>query len=211
MKLILITGSKSVDDEAEIITRMFEEGLPTLHLRKHRWRTHETDLFIKKIPKHFHNRMVLHYHHILAAKYTLKGIHLSKEHLERKWKYRWLQFRLKLKFHSLSKSSSVYSLKRAYEIQSDNFNYVFIGNLFNNITGEFMNEYSRENISALIKSRSDLRWVARGGCTPSVIQKCKELGFYGIAFQSWVWNHQNPIERLKIIMKEFQNAGIEIK
>lgn len=211
MKLIVISSSKNIDDEHVLITRMFEEGLQTFHLRKRRWSTLETDRFLKKIPKHFHNRIVLHHHHILSTKYNLKGIHLSKEHLERKWKYFWLKLRLKIKFHELTKSHSVHSLKSAYAIENGRFDYVFLGNLFNNITAEFINEFNCTNVQSLLTSRKDISWIARGGCTPKIIPVCKDMGFSGIAFYSWVWNNENPVNRLKIILNEFVKNDIKIE
>lgn len=211
MKLIVISSSEDREDEHLIVTKMFEEGLQTFHLRKRRWNTIQTDRFLKKIPQHFHERIVLHHHHVLSTKYNLKGIHFSKVQLDQKWKYFWLKVRLKFKFQNLTKSFSVHSLKSAYAVQKDKFNYIFLGYLFNNITGDFINEYNQTNVQLLLQSRNDILWIARGGCTPKIISLCHKMGFSGIAFYSWIWRNEKPLERLKIIMNEYNKNNIKIE
>ena len=77
MKLIVITSSRTIPDETTFVTKMFESGLMTLHLRKPRFSTNQLKEFLNEIPKHFHNRIVIHSHHKLALKYDLKGIHMT--------------------------------------------------------------------------------------------------------------------------------------
>src|SRR6478735_786042 len=98
MRLIVITPSKDVPDEQTLVTKMFESGLKTLHLRKPKHSTAQMMDYIKEIPKHFHNRIVIHSHHKLALKFNLKGIHLSRTHLSKQWRYWFVRARLRLKF-----------------------------------------------------------------------------------------------------------------
>src|SRR5688572_28890635 len=132
MKLIVITPSKDVPDETTLVTKMFESGLQTLHLRKPRYSTNRMNEYIREIPVHFHNRIVIHSHHNLALKYTLRGIHLSRTHLNTNWKYWFIRTRLKLKFSKTSKSRSYTRLQQVYNKEEQHFDYFLIGTVFNN-------------------------------------------------------------------------------
>ena len=93
MKLIVISSSQSIENETQIVTKLFEAGLDTFHLRKHRLSTKKMKEFIGAIPKHFHKRIVIHSHHNLARNFNLKGVHLTKSHKKRKYKT-WLMLKL---------------------------------------------------------------------------------------------------------------------
>ena len=84
MKVVLITPSGKSDNEIAAVIQMFEAGLDTLHVRKNRFSTKELDDYINQIPKHFHNRLIIHSHHRLALKYDLKGFHFTSTHLKKK-------------------------------------------------------------------------------------------------------------------------------
>ena len=89
MKLIVITPSRKHENEITTVINMFEAGLQNLHLRKNRFTTAELDEYIKEIPSHFHDRIIIHSHHKLALKYNLKGFHFTSSHLEKKIKLWW--------------------------------------------------------------------------------------------------------------------------
>src|SRR3954463_10532790 len=112
MKLVVITPSKDVADEHTLVTKMFESGLNTLHLRKPKYSTNQMAEYICEIPSHFHNRIVIHSHHNLALKFKLKGIHLSSTHLSKSWQYFFVRLRLRMKFSRISKSRSYSRLQQ---------------------------------------------------------------------------------------------------
>jgi thiamine-phosphate pyrophosphorylase len=58
MKLIVITPTNDVPDETSLVTKMFESGLMTLHIRKPKKSTRQMKEYIKEIPAIFHNRIV---------------------------------------------------------------------------------------------------------------------------------------------------------
>ena len=124
MKLLVITPSKDVADEPTLVTKMFESGLRTLHLRKPKHSTNQMREYIKEIPAHFHNRIVVHSHHKLALKFNLKGIHYSRSHLSSTWKY--LLLRIRLKFSQVTKSRSYSRLQQAYNKEEVDFDYFLI-------------------------------------------------------------------------------------
>lgn len=209
MKLIVITPSKDVPDEQSLITRMFESGLGCLHLRKPKYTTHQMTEYLKEIPPHFHNRIVIHSHHKLALKFKLGGIHLSHTHLTKKWHYFFTRMRLKFKFGKTSKSRSYSRLQQIYSKEEQNFDYYLIGTMYNSMTGEFYSGFYEAGITSAIRS-SGKRLIARGGTSPSVVAKTAGYGFAGIAFNSYIWNSDSPFDSFKLIVDEFKANNIPL-
>lgn len=210
MKLIVITPSKDVDDETTLVTKMFESGLNTLHLRKPKHSTNQMAAYIREIPEHFHNRIVIHSHHDLAYKFDLKGIHLSKIHLSKKWKYWFVRLRLKMRFGTTSKSRSYSRLQQVYNSEEHSYNYYFLGTMFNNMTGELYSGFYEDGVIAANKN-SKKKLIARGGTKPENIQLAINLGFYGIAFNSYLWNAELPYENFLKILAEFKKINLEFE
>lgn len=210
MKLIVITPSKDVADEQTLITRMFESGLGCLHLRKPKYSTKQMTDYIREIPAHFHNRIVIHSHHKLALKFKLKGIHLSHTHLTKKWHYFFTRLRLKMKFGKTSKSRSYSRLQQIYTKEDQNFDYYLIGTMYNSMTGEFYSGFYEAGITAAIRNTTKAL-VARGGTSPSVIAKTAQYGFNGIAFNSFIWGNDTPFDNFKLILAEFKAHGIPLE
>lgn len=210
MKLVVITPSKDVPEEQSIITKMFESGLTTLHLRKPKYSTNQMKDYIKEIPSHFHHRIVIHSHHDLALKFTLKGIHLGRIHLSKKWKYWFVRLRLKLRFGETQKSRSYSRLQQVYLKEEQNFHYYLLGTIFNNMNGELYSGFYEEGVIAANKN-SNKRLIARGGTTLGSIRKAKHYGFYGIAFSSYLWSAEAPYERFMKILEEFRTLNIDVE
>lgn len=209
MRLIVITPSKDVPDEASLVTKMFESGLNTLHLRKPKFSTNQMAEYIKEIPVHFHNRIVIHSHHNLAIKFNLKGIHLSRNHFSKNWRYWLIRTRLRLKFKHTSKSRSYTKLQQVYNVEQHVFDYILLGTMFNNMTGELYSGYYEDGVIAANKN-SGKKLVARGGTSVSSIAKAIKYGFHGIAFNSYIWNAELPYENFLKVLKEFKDNGIEL-
>ena len=143
MRLIVILHRKDFTDEQSLITKMFESGLKTLHLRKPKYSTNQMREYISEIPEHFHDRIVIHSHHDLALKFNLKGIHLGRIHLSRKWKYFFVRLRLKMRFAHTFKSRSYSRLQQVYSKEEQNFDYFLLGTVFNNMTGDLYSGFMK--------------------------------------------------------------------
>src|SRR5687768_170882 len=83
-KLILLSTSKKIEHEAQILTGLFEAGLQVLHLRKPEMSTREMTKLIEDIPQKYRSRIVIHSHYELAFKLNLRGIHVNKRKRKRK-------------------------------------------------------------------------------------------------------------------------------
>jgi thiamine-phosphate pyrophosphorylase len=209
MRLFVITPSKDVEDETTLVTKMFESGLQTLHLRKPRHSTHRMAEYLKAIPDHFHNRIVVHSHHKLALRFNLKGIHLSRAHLNTSWRYWFIRTRLRLKFSKVSISRSYSRLQQAYTTEKQHFDYYMIGTVFNNMTGDLYSGFYEDGVVAANKNCGK-KLVARGGTSPQSILKAVNYGFYGIAFNSYIWDADHPFERFSEVLKEFRRLNLEL-
>lgn len=209
MKLVVITPSKDFQDEQSLVTKMFESGLKTLHLRKPKYSTNQMREYISEIPEHFHDRIVIHSHHDLALKFNLKGIHLGRIHLSKKWKYFFVRLRLKMRFAHTSKSRSYSRLQQVYYREEQNFDYYLLGTVFNNMTGDLYSGFYEDGVIAANKN-SGKKLVARGGTTISSIEKVRNYGFHGIAFNSYLWNSDQPFNTFLKILEEFKKQNIEI-
>jgi thiamine-phosphate pyrophosphorylase len=210
MKLIVVTPSKNVPDEESIVTRMFESGLQTLHIRKPNYSTQAIKDYLNEIPAHFHNRIVLHSHHKLALKYNLKGIHLTSSHLTKKWKYWFISLRLTLKLSKRTKSRSYNRLQQAYQKEEHPFNYYLMGTMFNGFTNELYSGFYHDGVVAAIKN-ADKNFVARGGTTPASVLKAYQLKFYGIAFNSFIWKSDTPTTQFDKVLATFKEHNIELE
>jgi thiamine-phosphate pyrophosphorylase len=210
MKLFVITPSADVPDEQMHITKMFESGLTTLHLRKPKYSTNQMVDYLSEIPQHFHNRIVIHSHHQLALKFNLKGIHLSKTHLSKHWQYFFVRLRLKLRFSKTSKSRSYSRLQQIYSVEEEKFDYYLIGTMYHSMTGDLYSGFYEEGIVAAIKN-SKKNLIARGGTTPKLVAKTHKYGFSGIAFNSYIWEGDTPYENFLKILDEYKANNITLE
>ena len=203
MKIIVISHNKSVENEEKIITKLFELGLETFHLRKPRMSTKKLEEFIQKIPVHFHNRIVLHTHHNLCVRYALKGIHITKSHLNRltitKWKLRFLSLRRPLKTLIFTTSKS--QLQAVYQPDEFNYEYFFLNPVFDPLTGKFQNGFYEDALRAA-NLKSGKKIIARGGVSTERLKRIKDLGFYGFAVNSVIWKSPDPIQAFIEILSE---------
>ncbi len=210
MKIIVISSNKQNEKETKIVTTMFEHGLETFHLRKPRLTTKELSEYIEQIHAHFHNRIVIHTHHSLAGKYKLKGIHFTRSHLKTPRKTWW---RLKLlswkrPLSSLTMSSSHSKLSTLYEPTEYSYNYVFVSPVFDSLTGKFQSGFYEEGIKAA-NEKSGKKIIARGGVNADKLEKVNELGFYGIALYSALWDKPDPFQEFLNILRRCKELGIK--
>lgn len=210
MKLIVISPSKkTAEEETRIVTELFEHGLETFHLRKPEMRTREMRAYLEKIPSHFHNRIVIHTHHNLAGSFDLKGIHLTRVHLKKRFRT-WLRLQfLHMKKPSLTVSSSFHKVGHVYE-NKQKFNYAFLGSIFDHVSEKFNVGYSEHSLRSVIQ-KSNCPLIARGGTTAENIQTCHKLGFSGMVFNSAVWNDENPVEAFCELLNRIRELNISVE
>ncbi|MFN6038950.1 MAG: thiamine phosphate synthase [Bacteroidota bacterium] len=211
MKIILISPSSEKENEINLVNFFFESGLETYHLRKPKMNTKQLEEYIKQIPEHFHNRIVIHSHHNLAGKFKLKGIHLTKSHLD-KPKTTWLKLKLlsyKRSISSLSISQTFSKIPDVYLKTEHECNYIFLRTIFDKLSGKYMSGFYDEGIRAAIE-KSGKKIIARGGVDETRILQIHNLGFYGLALYSHIWKNTNPKEAFLNFMEQLRMNDIKI-
>jgi thiamine-phosphate pyrophosphorylase len=194
MKLVVITQSQKSESEIQAIIQMFEAGLETLHVRKNRFSTKELEAYIKEIPAHFHNRIIIHSHHKLALKYNLKGFHFTSTHLNRTLKLWWNTKMIYLRKPNLIKSISFKRISDLYVDEKVETDYCFLGTMFHNVSGELYSGFYPETVIAAI-SKSGKKIYARGGVNEKSAELAHQLGFHGIALYGHLWKSTSPFQK----------------
>lgn len=211
MKLIVISSSNEIENEAQIITSLFEAGLDHFHLRKHKLSTKKTKELLKAIPTHFHNRIIIHSHHNLARTFNLRGIHLTKSHIKKKYKT-WLTIKLiQLKNPDIIITTSFSNIGQLFEKNHRyEYNYVFLSPIFDSLNSKFQGGFTEHSLKSAIQ-KSDFNIVARGGVDINAIEKSNEIGFAGLAFYSSIWKKKDPLASFNSIVEKFQELKISIE
>lgn len=210
MKLVVITQSQTSENEIASIVQMFEAGLETLHVRKNRLSTKELDDYLKQIPAHFHNRIIIHSHHRLALKYDLKGFHFTSTHLKKKLHLWWNTKMIYLRKPHLIKSISYKRISDLYVEQKVKTDYCFLGTMFHNVSGELYSGFYPETVRAAI-AKSGKKIIARGGVNEKSIQSAYELGFYGVALYGHLWKSTSPYTKYLDFIRYCKEKNIPIE
>jgi len=210
MKIVLISPSKKHEDEAIVVTSLFEAGLGTYHIRKPKQSTRQVRELIEQFPVHFHKNIVIHSHHQLARKFNLKGIHFTRTHLKRKIETWFTLKLLSLKKQAVTVSVSHTKLSSIYEEDLIHVDYCFLSPIFDSLTGKYQSGFYDQGITAAIK-KSGKNVVARGGVDISRLEKIDELGFYGAALYSCIWDSKEPLQEYIKIIKRCKELNIEVE
>ena len=197
MELGLISSRKRVQGEAQVVTDLFKNGLMIFHLRKNHYSKKKYKQFIQKIPKEFHNRIVIHNYHILAFKYKLKGVHFSTRQLIRS-KKTFLRLMLRI-------FRSQVSLSRGFDNLSDlisnkgKYEFVVLNPVFDSVSDDVKaTAFSAKAIQSSVEN-SKFRVFALGGVKIENIDFVMELGFKGAILNSPIWDTEG--DRVKAFKK----------
>lgn len=203
MKLIVISKEKVFAGEPLWINALMGKYDFTFHLRKPGLTERETEEIILQINSNFHNRIVLHDHFPLAAKYQLKGVHLNSRNPEihLKGEY-WKHCSISRSCHSLEEVAA----------NKDCCNYVTLSPVFDSISKAGYNAgFSYQALKdASENGIIDSKVVALGGITPSNIASVINLRFGGAAVLGTVWNQANlqeAIVELGNLIKKMNDYG----
>jgi thiamine-phosphate pyrophosphorylase len=211
MKLIIISNSSIIENEAQVITKLFEAGLLSLHLRKRKMSRWRMKRLIKQIPKHFHNRIIIHSNHSLAFRFKLKGIHLGSKYKEKKASTILIVWLLKLLRPFIEITMSFHTLGEVYDPKHDfEYNYVFLSPIFNSVTSKFQSGFSEHSLKVALE-KTNWNIVARGGINMENIESAYRIGFKGLAFYSALWTADDPIVKFNKIVDKFQELSIPIE
>lgn len=209
MKIIVLSPPYRIQEEEEIITRLFENGLTSFHLRKPNARHSELKHYLEAIPAKFHNRILIHSNYSLVRKFDLQGIHYTSSHFKPGIKSWWLTKRMAAYGHNLERTCTYKKITALDERSEIPFDYVFLTPVFHPGTGQLHSAISAHAIRAAIE-KSGKKIVAMGGIDIERIQRVYELGFSGLALNNCLWSKVDPVEEFSKIMSRCQELGIYI-
>lgn len=201
MRLILFSPTVSVKNETSILNELFARGLETYHLKKPTYTEKKMKAYLEKIPSEYHNRIVIHSHHLLVKKYNLKGIHFPSKLLKKKFKTWWVLTRTKRKQPWLSVSTSFHSIKELDNVNPI-FDYVFLSPIFDSITkSQYQSGFKEYSLTNNLKS-INYKVIALGGITEEKVPIVFRMGFYGMGLLGALWTSDKPIEIFEGVQKK---------
>ncbi|CAN5175256.1 thiamine phosphate synthase [soil metagenome] len=197
--LIVISEPDFIDNEANLINQLFDEGMQLFHLRKPDSSREKVKALLKQISSDHYNKIALHQHYKIAEEFGIKRIHypekIRKDTSENDFK------KLKAAGHILS--TSVHRIKK-YKALSAEFDYTFLGPVFNSISKTGYTSARKEDFT-LEENKTSVKVIALGGIKEVSIQEAFDLHFDGVAVLGAVWQQpETAVDNFKRI-KELCN------
>jgi thiamine monophosphate synthase len=78
------------------------------------------------------------------------------------------------------------------------------------LSGKFQSGFHIDGIIAGIQ-KSGVKIVARGGVDVKRVEQINELGFYGMALNTCIWNSKDPIEAYHKIIERCKELNIKVE
>lgn len=177
VRLIGITDTRFLPDEARLIEAAIAGGCDCVHIRKPGATDDEVRRLLLDIAPDCRCRLVLHDNYPLAATYGLRGVHLNSR-------------------HSLAEASLYHVVSRGCHtldelaVSKDDYEYLFLSPIYDSISkpgyrAAFTPELLRE---AVRKGIIDDKVVALGGITSRNAAEAMSYGFGGVAVLSFLWS-----------------------
>lgn len=191
-RLIVLTVPHFFSGEGYVITRLFEEGMEHLHIRKPGCEANEIIGLVDDIPSTYHKRIVLHDCFDLTADYAIGGIHLNSRNLHIPTGFKG------------SISRSCHTLLEVQE--SKRFDYVFLSPIFDSISKQgYGSGFSMELLEyASSKGIINERVIALGGMNATTIPQIGRLNFGGAAVLGALWGNDPSENELNLIIEQYK-------
>lgn len=196
MQLILFSSSINFDEEIALVNHFLLDKDIVFHIRKPDFSIEELRLYIQKIPKELHGKIVIHQYIELLKEFNLKGFHCTRVFIKKAKKS---LIELKVEYPNSSFSKSCHSLLELEK--TDGYTYVFLSPIFDSISKKGYNsKFSLESLSKDLKiAKTDV--YALGGVSESNISILKEFKLKGVGVLGAVWNDLYPKEQFIKIKK----------
>ncbi|WP_027378860.1 thiamine phosphate synthase [Chryseobacterium daeguense] len=185
--IIVITPEERIQNEAEIINELFQEGLDLLHIRKYFINSEEMTDFIQKIDSRFHHQLVLHSHYHLAKNFNISRFHFRE--IDR-------QNNLHKSFTYKTISTSVHDIETYNEL-SENWEYAFISPIFQSISKKGYGENSMILNDIKKRTHSNVKLIALGGINEKNISEVFDKDVDGVALLGAIWESDEPLNVFK--------------
>lgn len=194
--VVVIAPEQDMQGEIAVLIQLFQAGLECYHLRKPAKNLEGWEGYLNQIDPSYHNRIVVHSHHILIDKFNLKGIHFQEHHRKNLMKNNPNHYLKTLHLTGKTLSSSFHETEDVVNCQMD-LNYHLLSPVFSSISKE---GYEGRGFDV---NHIDKTVIGMGGVTASNIEAVKTLGFKGVGVLGGIWNSADPIDSFMKIKAHF--------
>lgn len=197
--LLLLTAPQVVENEGDLLNRLFGAGLEVLHLRKPTLSSQGYAALLQQVDTRYHARIVPHqYHEKLCADFSLRGVHF------REAKRIDLGENLaavvgQYQAAGLSVSSSFHTLEDLADCTTP-FDYRLLGPVFTSISKE-----GYRGRCFPVKHLPGMT-VGVGGMEAHRLKTARELGYRGFALLGSVWNAVDPVAQFRQIQSVYNRT-----
>lgn len=191
-QLIVITTPYYFPDEGHVLTRLFDEGMQRLHLRKPESDAGGLQRLLDEIPTIYHPQIVLHDHFELAAAYHLGGIHLNQRNPQ--VPVGW----------SGTVSRSCHSIEEIERFQP--LDYLFLSPIFQSISKEgYGNGFTMETLRAASDAGIiNEKVIALGGISLNTLSRLRTFPFGGAAVLGALWGNRPSADEMETIITHYK-------
>ncbi len=190
MKLVVMSASVDYPGEVGEAVNMLDKGLDFFHVRKPRKSKSDLADYIKKFPKEYRSRLVLHSFHDLADVYKLGGIHLSRAHRGRN---KFYQFRLWLRRRQAPNFVVTRTFHKLTDIVNDKrtYSYTFLSPVYDSHAQTTLSAGFSQRALHIILPQAKQPVYALGGVSLDNLAKSFENGFHGAVFHGSIWDGES--------------------
>jgi thiamine-phosphate pyrophosphorylase len=196
MQLVLFTSNDKFRSEIYIVIKLLENGLENLHIKKNDFTKKQLKSYINQIPDKFHSKLIIHSHYSLIFKFKLKGLHISRQFRNKKFKFKMLLFTIKYFKRRINISCSCHNIDKLLEIPK-HYSHVFISPIFN--TENNINPLFPLKTLENIIPQLDFKVYATGSVNLNNIHQIQGIGLEGVGLKGSIWfnDDKQPLTHFK--------------
>lgn len=185
-QLLVISPEGNFPEEVRWLHKLFDAGLPTLHLRKPGWDFKQLWHFARQIDACYYSRIMVHYEERLLEEEAFRGVHYQPAALP-------------AEKPSFTVSSGLHAWNEFRQLEN-RLDYAFLSPFFSSISKKgYGANKGLWDIPAGIKKE---KVMALGGINAENLPEVQQAGFSGSAVLGAVWESGNPLQAyLKLIEK----------
>ena len=186
--ILVITPEIRVQNETEIINRMFQEGLDMLHIRKPLMSWEEMTSFLYSIDEKFYPQLVLHGYYDLGKDHRISRFHFREADRKDEAYQSYIS--------QSTLSTSVHDIE-TYNSLEEEWEYALISPVFPSISKKGYGEESTVIEEIKHRTNPNVKLIALGGINENNICKVFESGADGAALLGAVWESEEPLNTFK--------------
>lgn len=192
MQIIVLTSPDFLPDEVQALTALLAHGLDRLHLRKPDCTEAQLEALIRQLPAQYYDRISLHDHFSLQARYRLGGIHLNGRNPYAPEGFQGIVSR---SCHSLEEVAHYAPLA----------DYHFLSPIFDSISKQgYRSGFDMAQLrQAALEGIVTRKTIALGGVSADKLRQLHDIGFGGAAFLGDIWRGYRSADDLPALLTHF--------